>query len=389
MLISDYSGVIFDFALLRRPMVYYMFDKELYTSELQGVNIDFDDLPGIIVTEEKDLAAAVLKQLREFRYDEKYEAFNRKYSPLDDGYAGQRVIERCMPDNVVKKTLTLQAVRRVCRKRGRVVTRPLKKFCLNLRGILRRAGLIRDKNTRLLKSLENKYAGQRCFLIGNGPSLTPEDLDLIAGELSFGCNMVYKLFDRTKWRPTYHFIVDIIYTKNLYQEITDHVEALMVTHDVAYRAMKEHPEKLVYANVYSQEDYQIRGDMLAYYIPARATVMSFMIEMAMFMGIKEIYLLGTDCTNSFTTGHFTEGYTVSDLDKVNLARARRTLNNPALTLEELGEYRRMRSIMAYEKLAEYAGKHGVKIYNATRGGALEVFPRVALEDAVSRREKDG
>ena len=55
------------------------------------------------------------------------------------------------------------------------------KFCLNLRGILRRAGLIRDKNTRLLKSLENKYAGQRCFLIGNGPSLTPEDLDLIAG----------------------------------------------------------------------------------------------------------------------------------------------------------------------------------------------------------------
>ena len=62
------------------------------------------------------------------------------------------------------------------------------------------------------------------------------------GELSFGCNMVYKLFDRTKWRPTYHFIVDIIYTKNLYQEITDHVEALMVTHDVAYRAMKEHPK---------------------------------------------------------------------------------------------------------------------------------------------------
>ena len=36
--------------------------------------------------------------------------------------------------------------------------------------------------------------------------------------------------------------------------------------------------------------------------------------------------------------------------------------------------------MAYKKAKEYADKHGIKIYNATRGGALEVFPRVNFDD---------
>lgn len=74
------------------------------------------------------------------------------------------------------------------------------------------------------------------------------------------------------------------------------------------------------------------------------------------------------------------------MDKVNLARARRTIGNPNLTLAELGEYRRERSIMAYEKIAKYADKVGVKIYNTTRGGALEVFPRKKLEDVLKITE---
>ena len=55
------------------------------------------------------------------------------------------------------------------------------------------------------------------------------------------------------------------------------------------------------------------------------------------------------------------------------------LNRPDLTLVELGEERRKRSLDAYEKLKVYAEERGVKIYNATRGGALEVFTRVDFE----------
>ena len=145
---------------------------------------------------------------------------------------------------------------------------------------------------------------------------------------------------------SYHFIVDVIYTKNLYLEIKNNIRSPLITHNHSYRLMAQKPKNIIYANTLSQEKYEIRGNMMAYYIPARATVMTFMIEMAMFMGFKEIYLLGTDCTNSFTSGHFGEAYTASTLDKVNLARARVIIGDPDLTLEGLGEYRRQRSISA-------------------------------------------
>lgn len=386
LMISDYSGTIFDFGVLKRPMVFYMFDRELYTTKLQGVNIDLDELPGIFVEKEEELAPAIKKQFAEFQYDEKYERFNQKYNQYDDGNSGQRVIDQCMPDTVSRKTLTTQIVKKFIKRHTLFITKPLKRLKLNFRGLLRKHGFIKDENTKKILELENKYPGQRCFLVGNGPSLKAEDLDLISDEVSFGCNMVYKMFEKTKWRPTYHFIVDIIYTKNLYREIKNNIKSPMITHNIAYNSMKQKPGNITYVDTFSQEDYQIRGNMLAYYIPARATVMSFMIEMAIFMGFKEIYLLGTDCTNSFTSGHFGEEYVASDLDKVNLARARRTIGNPNLTLAELGEYRRERSIMAYEKIALYADKKGIKIYNATRGGALEVFPRKKLEDVLNIME---
>ncbi len=387
MLISDYSGTIFDFGILKRPMVYYMFDRELYTTKLQGVNIDLDELPGIITEKEEELVPAILKQFAEFSYDEKYERFNRKYNQYDDGKAGQRVIDLCMPDTVAKKTLTVQGMIKRMKKKLSFLIRLSRKLKLNVRGFFRERGLICDKNTKQLLALKNKYKGKKCYLIGNGPSLKPEDLDLIQNEITFGCNMVYKMFDKTKWRPTYHFIVDVIYTKNLYLEIKNNIRSPLITHNHSYRLMAQKPKNIIYANTLSQEKYEIRGNMMAYYIPARATVMTFMIEMAMFMGFKEIYLLGTDCTNSFTSGHFGEAYTASTLDKVNLARARVIIGDPDLTLEGLGEYRRQRSISAYEKLEAYAKKHGVKIYNATRGGALEVFERIRLEDTLKQEEK--
>ncbi len=42
----------------------------------------------------------------------------------------------------------------------------------------------------------------RCFVVGNGKSLTPADLDLIAGQPSIACNRINLLYPQTKWRPS-------------------------------------------------------------------------------------------------------------------------------------------------------------------------------------------
>ncbi len=248
-------------------------------------------------------------------------------------------------------------------------------------GLFRCLGITVTANGKALVSFRDQYKGKRCFLVGNGPSLSEADLEEIHRhqEISFACNIIYRLYDKVSWRPTYHFISDVIYTAGLSEDIVGGVDTTLFVNGDAYREMKHRPKNLIYVNCLNQKKYKVSNNMLAYYIPAQATVMTFMLEMAMFMGFREIYLIGVDCTNSFTKGHFTENYVPTELDEYNLKRARRTMNRPHMTLEELGEYRKERSIMAYQKIRDYALEHGVKIYNASRGGELNVYERVDFD----------
>lgn len=54
------------------------------------------------------------------------------------------------------------------------------------------------KNHRNILKLKNKYQGKRCFIIGNGPSLTAEDLDKLENEICFAANRIYNIFPKTK-----------------------------------------------------------------------------------------------------------------------------------------------------------------------------------------------
>lgn len=92
-LVTDYSSVFFDYANLKKPVIFYMYDLEEYANELRGFYISLDELPGPIVRDE----SALVKEIRdcdEWQPDEKYEAFCAKYNPKDDGHASERVLGR-------------------------------------------------------------------------------------------------------------------------------------------------------------------------------------------------------------------------------------------------------------------------------------------------------
>jgi len=98
-LISDYSGTIFDFANLRRPIVYYLFDWHEYSQEQLGTYFDPHTFPGIVADTQKDLASAIKRALAEVSYDEVYEAFNRKFNPWEGADAPRRVIEQLITES--------------------------------------------------------------------------------------------------------------------------------------------------------------------------------------------------------------------------------------------------------------------------------------------------
>ncbi len=91
-LVTDYSSVFFDYANLKRPMIFYMYDMEEYANDIRGFYIDLSELPGPIVKTEDELIRAI-READGQSYDDVYSAFNKKYNSLDDGNASRRVAD--------------------------------------------------------------------------------------------------------------------------------------------------------------------------------------------------------------------------------------------------------------------------------------------------------
>lgn len=93
-IMTDYSSVFFDYANLKRPMLFYMYDIDDYKGNLRDFYISLDELPGPIAKTQDELEKNLKNIDKEFKKNkEKYEKFNEKYNYLDDGNASERVIK--------------------------------------------------------------------------------------------------------------------------------------------------------------------------------------------------------------------------------------------------------------------------------------------------------
>ena len=95
-LVSDFSSVSFDYAFLRRPMIFYVPDYEFYTRVEPRTYLDLAQVaPGPLVSNTEELVAAI-RRTDEDRatYAEAYETFFARYCAADNGRAGEIVVER-------------------------------------------------------------------------------------------------------------------------------------------------------------------------------------------------------------------------------------------------------------------------------------------------------
>lgn len=92
LLITDYSSVFFDYAVLKRPILFYMYDLEAYAEDIRGFYMSLDQLPGDIVETEDALIEKIKQDV--FTYDDRYRTFNETFNNLEDGKAGKRLINQ-------------------------------------------------------------------------------------------------------------------------------------------------------------------------------------------------------------------------------------------------------------------------------------------------------
>jgi len=249
------------------------------------------------------------------------------------------------------------------------------------------------KKTRHLAKFKDRYKGERCFLIGNGPSLRMEDLDKLHHnrEYSFASNRVYVAFKKTKWRPTFYTVQDHAFLVEYHSD----VDRLRVKYKfISDWALVRENDKRTFrsANIFHAENtpYYPYCPGFSTDITERvyvgATIIYSNIQVASYMGFSEMYLLGVDQNY---VNFITEKEQANKLKSVYFFAEGNSNEHFANGYIERGAKLLLpnldKSLLAFEKAEIYSRYNGFRIYNATRGGRLEVFERVEFDDLVIRK----
>ncbi|MBQ6665443.1 MAG: DUF115 domain-containing protein, partial [Synergistaceae bacterium] len=164
------------------------------------------------------------------------------------------------------------------------------------KGVKRILNVNRFKSGRVaIQKYKNFYDGQRCFIIGNGPSLTIKDLEKLKafGEISIASNSIYNLFPNTEWRPT-------IYTVHDFQEIKKTREKISaVKTELKIVAMSAsgriyNIDEAILLRLIEPKRGEYFSDDISKCVYDGGTVTYVSLQCAVYMGFKEIILLGVD-----------------------------------------------------------------------------------------------
>lgn len=232
-----------------------------------------------------------------------------------------------------------------------------------------------------LEKFRNIHKGERCFVLGNGPSLSVDDLNTLHdhNEICFASNGIYKLYDRTPWRPTYYTVSDDLVAKTTLEEIKK--QSMPVFMSDLYNVMdieKVERKDFYYVHMHPNAGYvnhpDFSKDIVNCTYDGCTVVYDLSLQIAAFMGFSEIYLLGVDNTAGMLDGdnHFAGYYSGDEKEKIMDMSAPKFKDFSAqLFYEQMNR--------AFESADRFSKKYGFRIYNATRGGRLDVLERVNFD----------
>lgn len=231
-----------------------------------------------------------------------------------------------------------------------------------------------------MKRFRGIHKGKRCFIIGTGPSLTVEDLELLRGEICIGSNRIFEIYPRTDWRPNYYMNQDCKLIEKFATEIRElKAQGIFLPMDI--RDQFRDVPGMDFFVLRHKEFYPGEAEFserLHHYLGQGFTVTYGAIQLARYMGFSEVYLLGID--HNYAVSLNEKGVPVMQ-DGVQDYFKGSKASNQGLNLPRVVE-----STMAYMTARKYADKHSdFTVHNATRGGRLEAFERVKLEDVLAKK----
>lgn len=236
-----------------------------------------------------------------------------------------------------------------------------------------------------------RHAGQRCFILCNGPSVKRQNLAALKDEHVVSVSSGYHHPLYAQIAPRYHCVPQLTYglvtredaiawfkemdaalgDATLFLSSTEEPlvreEGLFAGRDVRY---------IVLSGNFSDYPEATVPDIAAR-IPRVQSVPVMCIMIAMYMGFDQIYLLGTD-HDHFRTGEYKYFY-----ESKSTALSGKDISADEQGKRRSGWYEELTGLVRlweqYRTLGHIAQANGVRIFNATAGGELDEFPRVDFD----------
>ena len=244
----------------------------------------------------------------------------------------------------------------------------LKNYSYELSASMRSIGISNSKYKEL-RQFKNIHKGERCFIIATGPSLIIEDLEKLRDEYTLSMNSVCLIFDQTDWRPTYYGIQDEHVFGKIEKTLKESkLKNIFVSDSIKKKySILDSWYEFPLNKAYHSYQWRFKQDYFAKFssdfykrVYDGYSITYSLIQLAVYMGFKEVFLLG--CDNNYS----------DDRNKQHFVES----GHYDPTYKFAGD----RMTVGYYEAQKYALANDLKIYNATRGGMLEVFPRVNLDE---------
>lgn len=254
---------------------------------------------------------------------------------------------------------------------------------------------LRFTNRKVLKKnreLKNRFAGRRAFVIATGPSIKTQDLKGLAGELAISVSNFFVHPDFNIIRPAYHLFAPIhppvteeqfgMWMKDAESRFPEGQNVLVSISDKhiveEYGVLKKQKVHYYYVN---RNPLTTDGTIdFSKEIPLIQTSVQIGMYLALYLGVKEINLLGADhdwILHLKETRHFYD-----EKESVLTQKGYNEWQGTDLGTE-CESYGRLWNI--YKRIRAYAAQRAISITNCTAGGLLDVFPRKNLQDVLQNK----
>ncbi|WP_420316805.1 6-hydroxymethylpterin diphosphokinase MptE-like protein [Ekhidna sp.] len=238
-----------------------------------------------------------------------------------------------------------------------------------------------------LEKYYNKHKGQRCFLLGNGPSLRQMDLSNLKNEIIIGANGIYKEFDNLGFKTNYLFFEDTEQTFLRRKDINSLTEITkLVGLNNAYYIKRS--TDTVFFN--PRHGFDLEGSPkfsreFASGVFLGATISYIMLQWAYFLGFSEVYVLGIDHNYGELPKLFPPGKIEITEQNIHKVRGLHFSDHYYKIGDVIGVPHVDIQNKAYEKANEVFQSTGRKVYNAGVNSKLEAFEKIEFNSLFTNK----